>query len=178
LKFYTAGAGAYRVKAITGYTEELLDLPGKFDGFTYVELELVADWSGSSPPNPVVRITGGPKTAAVTRVWLVSLKVGEVVGLLLEGPSAGNRGFMGMHPLTVFRQKPDGGYSNGQLFTKQAAALDTIGHAVESLVRPGADCVQQDVLPDLDGVTPVAKSTVPPVAPPIEHVEPIDGGAR
>jgi hypothetical protein len=180
LKFYAAGAGAYRVKAITGYTEELLDLPGNFDGFTYVELELVADWSGASPVNPVVRITGGPKTAKITQGWLVSLKVGEVVGVLLEASNARNRGFLGMHPLAVFRQKADGGYSNGQLFTKQASTLDAIGHAVQNLVSRGADCARQDVLPDLDGLSPVAKATPvgPPIAAPTGQVRSPDGGAR
>src|SRR5437773_10482851 len=98
LKFSSGGAGAYRVKSITGYTEELPDLPGNFGGFTYVELELVADWSGASPQNPVVRITGGPKNADLTELWTIRLKVGEVVGLLVTPASAANRGFSGLDP--------------------------------------------------------------------------------
>lgn len=151
LKFFTAGAGAYRVKSLTGYTEELLDHPGNFDGFTYVELELVADWSGASPSNPVLRIAGGPKTPDITRRWTVSLTVGEVVGLLVVPASPANRGFPGIDSLGLFREEPGGGYSNGQLFTKQPAALDTIGHTIQNLVPLGAECAQSDVLPDLDG---------------------------
>lgn len=180
LKFHTAGAAAYRVTAITGYTEELLDFPGNFDGFTYVELELVADWSGASPPNPVVRITGGPKTADITKLWPISLKVGETVGMLLDAPTAQSRGFLGIHPLAVFRQKADGGYSNGQLFTKQGAALDAIGHAVQNLVNLGADCATQDVLPDLDWVTPVTKATgaTPVTTPNAAPGQRADGGTQ
>jgi hypothetical protein len=133
---------------------ELAALSPAFGGFTYVELELVADWSGASPANPVVRITGGPKNADLTELWTIRLKVGEVVGLLITPASAANRGFSGLDPARVFRQKSDGGYSNGQLFTKQALALDTIGHTVQRLVNLGTACSQQDVVTDLDGPPP------------------------
>lgn len=179
LKTSPAGAGAYRVKSITGYTEELLELPGNFDGFTYVELELVADWSGASPANPLMRITGGPKAADITRLWTIQLKVGEIVGLLVEASRAENRGFPGIHPLSLFRQKPDGGYSNGQLFTKQPVALDTVGHTIQNLLNLGPACAGQDVLPDMDGLPSSAapQAAPPPVAAPVGPASPpADGG--
>jgi len=180
LKVHTAGAGAYRVKSITGYTEELLDLPGNFDGFTYVELDLVADWSGVSPANPIVRISGGPKTADITKLWTIGLKVGEVVGLLIWPANPGNRGFPGIAPRALFREKPDGGYSNGELFTKQPVALDAIGHTVQNLVNLGPACESQDVLPDLDGARPGAAPPAgpPPVPTPAGPTSPVDGGTR
>jgi hypothetical protein len=151
LKFYDAGAGAYRVKSITGYTEELLAFPGHFDGFTYIELDLVTDWSGNAPANPVVRIAGGPKDAQITRGWDIGAKVGEVIGLLLEAPRADNRGYFGVEELTVFRQSSKGGFTNGQLFARRQVPLDVVGHAVEKIVRLGASCANADVLPDLGG---------------------------
>lgn len=72
-------------------------------------------------------------------------------------------------------------YSNGQLFTKQVVALDTIGHTVQNLVNLGTACSQQDVLPDLDGPSPggAAPAGVPTMTtPPGPISPPTDGGTR
>jgi hypothetical protein len=113
-------------------------------------------------------------------MWMISLKVGEVVGLLVVPAIPENRGFLGIDSLGLFREQPGGGYSNGQIFTKQQVALDTIGHTIQSLVPLGAGCARMDVLPDADGTEPRAETsaTPPPTAAPAPPSSPADGGAQ
>lgn len=170
LHFYTAGAGKYVVKKLTGVTEELREAPGHFDGFTYVELQLVDDWSGASPPNPTIRITGGPISATIQRNWQVSLAVGETIGILIEAPRPENENYYGLHELTVFKQGPDGGYSNGHLFRRKPSPVDHLGRLVRRLVANPKLCLQEDVLPDPPD--PKDMSIVPLGAP---AVRPADG---
>lgn len=160
-------AGAYRVERLTGVTEEDLWNPGTVSGFTYVELALVQGWH-KAEKKTVVRILGGPFPNGRTGGWRVDLSVGEVVGLLLLAPVPNNRGYAGIHELGVFKKRPDGGFSNGQLFTTKRADLVELGKHVSAFSgRAIEDACPSDVLPDVGGERSAA---TPPAGDESTHV--------
>jgi hypothetical protein len=151
LESYNAGAGLYRVVSLVGRTEPSASQPSVPDGFTYVTLELVEDWSGGAPQKPVARISGGPLDAQRTKGWRVSLAVNEVVGVLLDAPTPQNAGYYDLHSLAVFKQQETGGHTNGQLF--RHARAGELGKKVRRLAPlVGKGCEAEDVAPEDDEV--------------------------
>jgi hypothetical protein len=157
VRFFPDGAGFYRVTKLTGVTEEVYGRPGVYDGFTYVELELLSAWSPSAPTNPVARISGGPDGNGATRSFDVELAVGETVGLLLR-KLPDNYGYFSLDPLGCWKLV-DGGLTNGQILTKtrmDAAALGAILR-VDYAATPGT--CPQDLAPDVIPASSTPSST-------------------
>jgi hypothetical protein len=146
LPFFREGAGLYRVKKLTGVTEEMYGRPGVYDGFTYVEFELLNDWSGNAPKNPIARIAGGPDGNGATRSFDVELAVGETVGLLLR-KLPDNYGYFSLEPSACWKAA-GGGLTNGLYFTKTAVDASRLGAIIRELWAAGGSC-QHDVLPDI-----------------------------
>jgi hypothetical protein len=144
--FYRQGAGVYRVNSLVGYTEPTSPGSSVFDGFTYVELELLEDWSGNAPKSAVARIDGGPSSRpGVTKSWAVRLRLGEEIGVILDPPSDDNYGYHSLRELTVFHQTPSGGFSNGFLFTHRTMKSGDIAKLVR---RALAGHCTEEMLPD------------------------------
>jgi hypothetical protein len=134
---YDGGAGRYRVRDIVGVSETI-EVGGTTHpaAFTYIQLELEQDWSGFAPQNPVLRVRGGPLDHAQTQSWDIGLERDEVIGLFLWSPLEGqNKGYYRTDALGVFRLKPDGGFTNGQLFKDEVASLDELGRLSQALYQ-------------------------------------------
>jgi hypothetical protein len=139
-KAYNAGAGLYRVGKMTGVVE-------KSGPNTYVELELLEAWSPSAPGNPTVRIPGGPTADGMTALWLIDAHEGEVLGVLLSAPRAGEGDVYRLYPLGVFHDV-GGGYTNGQLFTTNPVSPKVLGEIVGSAVAADGSPDCPDRQPD------------------------------
>lgn len=160
-KYFNAGAGLYRVDNIVGVTED--SSPGQADGFTYVQLTKLEDWSGTSPEHPVVRISGGPAAkAGVTKIWSVALSVGESIGALLLPATPENKNYLQLHSLGVFHLK-NGGYTNGHIFSQTRSDLVTLRAAVKAATAPRG--CSKDTLPEFPK----------PVDPPSADVQALKG---
>jgi hypothetical protein len=156
LEYYDAGAGLYRVRSLTGYTEDMIEHPGHTAGFTYAQLDLVEDWSGKSPRAPIIRFRGGPADVDVVASWQISLRVGETIGALLEPPTAENRGYFNLRQLAIFHQREDGRYTNDQLFASAGADARELKRTIGRAISAGPNCEQFDVKPDTRLVVPHA----------------------
>lgn len=169
-----AGQGLYVVESLTGYTEDSVSTPGERQAVTYVKLVLAEGWY-QAESRPEARIAGGPTDDGKQVMWSVGLKVGETVGLLLGDARADNRGFYDLLPLGVFGQRADGGYTNGQLFTKQRVDARELGNLVKGLAGEalGDPCPYDEQpddspppSPDPEGISdPVPDNAVPDSVP-------------
>jgi hypothetical protein len=143
-----AGQGLYVVESLTGYTEDSVTTPEGRQAATYVKLTLVEGWY-EAEDMPEARIAGGPTDSGGQYMWNINLRVGETVGLLLGDRRTDNRGFYDLLPLGVFKQRADGGYSNGQLFTQRRVDARELGSLVKGLAgAPLADPCPYDEQPD------------------------------
>src|SRR5262245_12417937 len=144
--------GVYRIDQLIGVTENGLgEHSGEVGGVTYVSMTLLEDWGQGAPTNPTARINGGPvDDKGTVQAWFVSLRQGDVVGLLLGPPTAANKGFYSIHNLGVFAQSSSGGVSNGQLFTRSRRALSEVGAYVRRIRAGGPDACAADVEPDAE----------------------------
>jgi hypothetical protein len=129
-------------------------------GFTYVSLTLLDAWSPGAPAKPMARILGGPRCGGTYGGWSVSLKVGETVGILLVSPVAEDRNYYSLHRVGVFNQRADGGYSNGELFTKRFVDAAMLGQLIAGLWGTTGPC-PYDEEPDFGQVSPVTPAMPP-----------------
>lgn len=131
-------SGVYRVTKLEGVAEVYGN--GTPNPHTYISLQHVSTWSKNAPKSVVARIPGGPLPTDGVQSWLVGMKLGEIVGLhLYKYP--GNKGFYGIHPLGVWRQREGGaGVTNGQLFTKSAKTFAEIGVMVAKINAQSKGC--------------------------------------
>lgn len=170
-------AGLYRVERLTGVTEEDLWNPGQINGFTYVELSLVDGWH-KAEAKPVARILGGPWPDGRVGGWNIQLEVGEVVGLLLLRKAPENRGYPGIHELGLFKRGANGGFSNGQLFTRSAADEGQLGELVTAFSGESIDapCPANDVQSDVDLARPIEDSEIDSDPIDVQGTNKPDGG--
>ena len=174
-----AGAGFYRVTALTGYTEATTepDSPTGFTAVTYVELELVEAWSPVAPKKPVARISGGPGTNGTNALWHVRLQVDEELGVLLGLPRKDNLGFYDLHPLGLFQRRSGGGYTNEQLFTQRRVQRGELSELIRGAWANGKPCAR-DEKADY-GVTPRPAGTAEDVVTqevPAKRASLVEGG--
>jgi hypothetical protein len=163
------GMGLYTVTGLINYTEERSSRAGARGAYTYVELELLDPWY-KAQKRVVARIPGGRSPSGEgTIMWFIGLKVGEQVGLLLGDARADNRGYYDIRELGLFRERQDGGYTNGQLFTQRHVDADELGRLVKGLAGGGVkDPCPYDEAPDIGTGGPEL------VPEPIQHGR--DGG--
>ncbi len=132
--FFDGGAGLYRVANIVGVAENADDGSKRKSAHTYVQFDLLEDWSGFAPARPIVRITGGPLARDLTQSFALSLRKGETVGLFLYSPLPGeNKGYYRTNMQGIFRADAKSGYSNGVLFDKSAVPSEKLGAMVSEL---------------------------------------------
>lgn len=159
-------AGLFKVKELAGMPEEVPGKPGYFDGFTYVDLELVAPWTLGTSDVVVARIVGGPTGKGSVQLWDVDLEVGETIGAILWAKK-NNKDYPSLHPLGVFKKQASGGYSNGIVFTKETKSAEEIGVMVAAIaVAEDGEC-PYDAEPYTSGET-----AEPPEEGQPEYVEP------
>jgi hypothetical protein len=139
--------GLYTVDALTSYVEA--GVP-----YTYVELTLLEPWY-KAEQHPIARIPGGTLPDGSIQRWFVALKVGDPVGLLIAADNnRNNRGYYGLDATGVFNRRPDGGYSNGQLFTQRLVDSTELGNMVKGLAGGNlGDSCPYDEQPDTGGTT-------------------------
>ena len=134
---FDGGAGRYRVTDIVSVSETT-EIEGRRApaAFTYIQLELLEDWSGFAPDHPVLRIRGGALDHERTQSWDLGVERGEVVGLFLSSPlETLNEGYYRSSALGLFRRKDDGGYSNGHLFEREVTSIDELGKLTSDMYR-------------------------------------------
>jgi len=144
-------AGLYMVKSLTGYTEHVSgeDAPTGYGAFTYVEMTQLEAWSPMAPSRTVARISGGPLKSGSTAGWLVHLRVGEPVGVLLMQPRPDNLDFTDLHPFGTFNVRADGGFGNDLFFTQRRVDEAELGSLIRGLWGGSAsDPCPYDALPD------------------------------
>jgi hypothetical protein len=134
-------SGLYEVVSMSGATEEDLYNPGSMAGFTYVHLSRVVAFEATSA-DPTARILGGPWPDGTIGGWRISLSVGEQLGLLLVEPTPENRDFYDLHELGTFKEREDGGFSNGQLFQSRRVNAQELRDLIMGLsqLQPGQPC--------------------------------------
>jgi hypothetical protein len=147
----TQTAQAYftcQVDSLTGYTEHI---DNQAYTATYAELSLVENWF-EGQKKVLVRLAGGPTDQGGVTLWDIALKVGEKVAVLGFVKARDiNRGYLTINPLHLFHQRPDdGGYTNGQLFSRRVVTADQLGRLVKGLTgRKLADACPYDEMPDV-----------------------------
>jgi hypothetical protein len=120
---------------------------------TFIHLELLEAWSPNAPGNPVARIHGGPGPDGVTVGFPVSLRKGEVVGILLiepvdsEDSTRDTKGFYGLYVPGIFHDVGDG-FTNGQLFSQRRVSVAELGAFITAAVAKAGSPDCPDVLPD------------------------------
>lgn len=118
---YRGGAGLYVVEELTGVREFRPEGEG-ISAQIYAELTLLDEWIDSPPNQVIVRISGGPtgrfvRGKEVQSSSAISLRVGEIVGVLLDTPNAMNFGFHRIDPIGVFRLNEQQKLVGEQLFS-------------------------------------------------------------
>jgi len=112
---------------------------------TYVTLQLEEPWFAAEELL-VVRISGGLLPNGIFAVPRVPLKmIAERLGALFT-TSSDNRGYLSLLEQNVFHQTPDGGLSNGELFTHRVVREDDLGNMVRR-IADAMDC-SYDEQPD------------------------------
>lgn len=111
---------------------------------THVTLQLEEPWFAAEELL-VVRISGGLLTNGIFAVPRVPLKIAERLGALFTTASD-NRGYLSLLEQNVFHQTPDGGLSNGELFTHRVVREDDLGNMVRR-IADAMDC-SYDEQPD------------------------------
>lgn len=118
-------AGFYRVESLTAVKEKI---PGQGDEsawFTYVEVTLLDSWqTGEAGPTAVTARVPGDRSG------IVSLRVGEELGIVFLAPTEENLGFHRMSSKNLFKPKADGGYSNGAVLTRARLGAVELGESV------------------------------------------------
>jgi hypothetical protein len=141
------GGGLYMVESITGFTEKDLHNPeSNKKGFTYVSLSLVDPWF-QAEKRVTARIFGGPFPSGDVGGWDVDLKVGQQVGLLFTKPTPENHGHPYLSSHGTFLLREDGGYSNGELFTKRRVDAKELGELARAMATSDDACAR-DEAPD------------------------------
>jgi hypothetical protein len=135
-----AGGGIYVVESLE-YAK-----PDDVGAVTYVTLRLEKPWFDAEE-RPVARISGGPLPDGTFAVPRVALMVAERLGVLFTRTSGNeNRGYLTLLEQAVFHQTPDGGLSNGELFTRRLVREDELGNMVRRIAE-AKDC-SYDEQPD------------------------------
>lgn len=122
-------AGRYRVTSMTGVYEEFPHDSGEWKPRTYVELELVEAWSPNAS-DVTVRVAGGPLPDGTHVAQFVTLRDGETIGAILEGPQADNADYRHLAVQRLFRGTDDD-MSNGYLSATTVELSALAKHAIK-----------------------------------------------
>jgi hypothetical protein len=133
---------------MTGVAEVPIATPdAAVEAVTYIELTRVEDWSGTAPVTLTLREGGGPLDEERWLSSAVSMRVGEVIGVLFGDAQPGaNAGFSGTGPRLVWNDRGDGRYANEYQGPDASFTTDELGY----LVR-----LAYDAFPDVDHPYPL-----------------------
>jgi hypothetical protein len=153
IRRHTGGAGLYRVVSMESFMEPQEELK-RMHPKTYVQLERLEAWSVDAPRNPVARINGGVYPDGGKGGFIVTLTVGEKVGVLLDAPTPENLGFYSMHQEGVFNEN-GGRYTNDRLFTQGGKSVTELAEMVSKRADVSFDeCAKDDVVSDIGMMDP------------------------
>ena len=120
-------AGAYRVASMTGVYEEVAD--GTWEPWTYVELELVDEWSKDAS-DVTLRIQGGPFPDGSRSGHFLTLARGETIGGVVLEPPVWNTGYRFIETDQLFRET-DGTMSNGRVSAPTGELATILARAID-----------------------------------------------
>jgi len=103
----------------------------------------VENWF-SAPEAPVARIGGGPAADGTSGGWELNLTVGSRVGAFFTKATPENRDHYYMSAIGTFNAKPDGGYTNGELYKDRVVTEMELTQIVRGAAASQNECEKSE----------------------------------